>query len=153
MKYLLISSVLLSVKAFAFPAVGDYARYEARFRGEIMVMEKQLTSQNADQNTFTQVTRVLMKDEVLQEEIVEIASLWLYSREKVSNVLKNCLRREGAPGSIIIQGQNIKTCTFFNEESQLDYSIGMVPFGQVRFQVHLGGEEFLDFNLVKFIEK
>jgi hypothetical protein len=28
--------------------------------------------------------------------------------------------------------------------------IGPVPFGQVRFQVYLQGEEFLDFNLKKF---
>lgn len=32
----------------------------------------------------------------------------------------------------------------------MDYVIGMVPFGQLRFQYYLGKEEFLDFYLYDF---
>lgn len=150
MKYLLLLSVFLSVKSFAYPAVGDFVRYESNFRGETMVMEKSLIEHSPEQNTFTQMTRFLFRGEVIQEEILEIASLWFYTEEKVQNVLKTCTRREGALGSSVINGKVIKTCTFYNEGAQLDYTIGSVPFGQVRFQMFLGGEEFLDFNLVKF---
>lgn len=41
----------------------------------------------------------------------------------------------------------IPSCTFFSEDSQMDYTIGMVPFGQLRCQYYLGRDEFLDFYL------
>ena len=68
----------------------------------------------------------------------------------MQNVLNNCTRREGALGTWDLQGKEIPACTFFSEDSQMDYVIGMVPFGQLRFQYHLGKEEFLDFYLQDF---
>lgn len=150
MRFLPLLLIFFSFNTFAFPAVGDFARYEAQFRGEKVVMEKELLDFSFERKAFMQLTRLIMKGEVIQEQLLEIESLWFYTEAKVNNVLKNCLRREGALGKVEIEGKVIKTCTFYNEDAQLDYSIGMVPFGQVRFQLFVTGEEFLDFNLVKF---
>lgn len=150
MKLLSLLSLLISFNIFAFPAVGDFARYEAQFRGEKVVMEKELLDFSSERKAYKQLTRLLVKGEVVQEQLLEIESLWFYTEVKVNNVLTNCLRREGALGQEEIEGNLVKVCTFYNEDAQLDYSIGMVPFGQVRFQLFVKGEEFLDFNLVKF---
>jgi hypothetical protein len=50
-----------------------------------------------------------------------------------------------------IEDKVIKVCEFYNEDSQLSYMIGEVPFGQVKFQIYLQDEDFLDFNLTRFV--
>lgn len=150
MKALLLLSALISVKSFAFPSVGDYARYEAKFRGEKFVMEKSLVEYFPERRSYSQVTRIMLRGEVVQEQVNELDQMWLYTDAKVQNVLKTCTRREGALGVTMIEDKEIKTCTFYNEDAQLDYVIGTVPFGQVRFQIYVTGEEFLDFHLVGF---
>jgi len=150
--FFIIFLTLFSYQALAlnFPEVGNYARYEAILHGKKYEMKKALIDYNSDQDSFTQASKMTTGDQVLEDSVYQIGRQWFYTPEKVESVLKNCLRREGAPEKIEISGVLISACTFHNMDAQLDYTIGMVPFGQLRFQLYLGRSEFLDFHLVEF---
>jgi hypothetical protein len=150
MKYFLLLLILFPVLGWSFPSLNDYVRHEADYRGEKVIMEKSLIDYNTDADASLQLTRITFKGEVISEQEHVLQTLWFYTPAKVQNVLKDCTGREGARGHEMIQGKRIETCSFYHEDSQLTYSIGMVPFGQVRHQVYLGDGEFLDFNLVEF---
>lgn len=139
-----------SIVCSAFPVLDNYARYLAIYNGEIYEIKKMLYGYNSNHDSFMQISTLYKADQKLDERITELPRTWFYSPQKVQNVLNNCLRREGALGEETIQGERVKTCTFFNEASQTDYSIGMVPFGQVRFQLLWEQGVYLDFNLVNF---
>lgn len=134
----------------AFPQVGNYARYEAEYKGSIFELKKMLLDYDQERNTFFMVTKLSQDEETISEDYSELPYMWFYSNEKVENVLKTCIRREGAREIVIVSNQKIEACTFFNEDAQLDYTVGMVPFGQLRFQSYLGKGEFLDFYLKDF---
>lgn len=150
MKFLTLLSALISLNAHSFPRVGDYVRFEALFRGEKVMLEKELVEHYPEKNSYLQYTRITFRGEIIQEQTLEMDQLWFFTEEKIRNVLKNCTRREGALGKTEVQGQWIDTCIFHNEDAQLDSELGMVPFGQVRFQQFLGGEDFLDYYLISF---
>lgn len=150
-KYLFVLlSTLLPVQVFAFPALGDYARYVASFRGDSYEVKRTLTEYYPESNSFRHVWKLSKNDILIKEESTQLPYGWFYTEKKIENVLSSCVRREGVLGNELIQNEMIPTCAFFNEESLLDYSVGMVPFGQVRFQLRLTGEDFLDFHLVSF---
>lgn len=134
----------------AFPNEGNYARYLASFNGETYEYKKMLTHFNPQKNTFVQITKLSKGDEIIRESSNELAYMWFYNEAKVQNVLDTCVRREGALGDYVVQEQTIKSCAFYSEDSGLEYVIGMVPFGQLRFQIYLQNEDFLDFYLVNF---
>lgn len=144
----MISYLLLNL--LSFPEVGNYARYEAQYKGQIFELKKMLIEYNENKDSFLLVTKLSQNEEVISEDYSELPRMWFYSREKVESVLKNCHRREGARENVLIHGQKIEACTFHNEDAQLDYTIGMVPYGQIRFQSYLGKGEFLDFYLKDF---
>lgn len=150
MLQLLLMIFSLSALATSFPQVGNYARYIAHHQGKIYEMKKSLIDYDISSDSFLQVSKVSVDEEIMSESMNLLQSMWFYTPEKVNNVLKTCLRREGALGFTQISFQKVQTCTFYNEDAQLDYSIGMVPFGQVRFQEYLGQGQFLDFYLVDF---
>ncbi|MFM6928384.1 MAG: hypothetical protein ACKOX6_07960 [Bdellovibrio sp.] len=151
MKYLMVLVfTLLPFKVFAFPEIGDYARYMATFRGDAYEIKRTLTEYYPETNSFRHIWKLSKNGVVVAEESTQLPYGWFYTPKKIENVLSSCVKREGVLGEIIIQNQKVPSCTFFNEESLLDYSVGMVPFGQIRFQLHLSGEYFLDFNLVSF---
>lgn len=141
---------LVSTAAHAYPSLGDFVRYEAKYEGSMVVMEKSVLSHDVVENTFEVRTLVTYKDRVLQDETYALPHNFLYTPEKVASVLKNCEMREGAISNVVVQGKKLTVCEFYNEESQLTDMIGPVPFGLVRFQIYLEGEEFLDFNLSSF---
>jgi hypothetical protein len=141
---------LVSTASHAYPALGDFVRYEAKYEGSMVVMEKRVLHHDVSENTFKIRTLVTYKDRVLQDETFVLPHNFLYTPEKVASVLKNCEIREGAISHIEVQGKKLTVCEFYNEESQLTDMIGPVPFGLVRFQIYLEGEEFLDFNLTVF---
>lgn len=149
---ILITLLFLTFSAHAtdFPKEGNYVRFAAFHNGESYEYKRALISQDLENNTFVHIYTILKNDEVIIEMISELPYSWFYNESKIKSVLKNCHKREGALGEEIIENQKIATCTFYNEESLLDYSIGMVPFGQIRFQFYLGKGEFLDFHLVNF---
>jgi hypothetical protein len=89
-------------------------------------------------------------DSIYRDEVLSLPRSFLYSPEKIANVLATCVSREGALGHERIQGRTIEVCEFYNEDSQMTTILGKVPFGQVRFQEYLGEGEFLDFQLVRF---
>lgn len=133
----------------AFPELFDYARYTAQFGNKKYEIKKMIFEHDSLRDTFV-MTESLYEDNILQDErFLRLPKYWFYTPEKINNVIKNCTRREGALGRENIQGQEIQTCTFFNEESMMDYSIGNVPFGQVRFQYRFDGV-YLDFYLQNF---
>lgn len=151
MKYFYLSCLfLLSTNLYAFPEEGNYVRFLANHDGKVFEYKKSLFEFHAETNSFTMIEKISTDKEVISERVTVLPSFWFYTEKKVQSVLSNCTRREGALGTWIIQGKEIPTCTFFSEDSQMDYVIGMVPFGQLRFQYYLGKEEFLDFYLYDF---
>lgn len=151
MKYLIgLFLIALPSQVLAFPEPGDYARYVATFRGDTYEIKRTLTEYYPETNSFRQVWKLSKNGESVVEESKQLPYGWFYTEKKIENVLNSCVSREGVLGDVVIQDHKIPSCTFFNEESLLDYTVGMVPFGQIRFQLHLSGEYFLDFHLVSF---
>ena len=151
MKYFyLVCLILFSSKSEAFPEVGNYVRFLATHNGKVFEYKKTLLEFDSEMKSFTMIEKISTDDEIVQERVTQLPSFWFYTEAKVQNVLKTCTRREGALGKVLVEGKEIPTCTFYSEESQMDYIIGMVPFGQIRFQHYLGKNEFLDFYLQDF---
>ena len=136
--------------ALAYPSLGDFVRYEAKYEGSMVVMEKKVLNHHVTENIYEVRTLVTFKDRIIQDVTHALPYHFLYTPEKVASVLKNCELREGAISHVVVQKKQLTVCEFYNEESQLTDMIGPVPFGVVRFQVYLEGEEFLDFNLTAF---
>lgn len=151
MKFITFSLLLMfSSSVLAFPAEGDYARYVATLNGSTYEYKQSLIEYYPDRNSYLQATKLTKDGEIILETENELTPTWLYTRSKVENIFKTCSRRGGVLWFSMVGGQKFDTCTFYNEDSQLDYSLGMVPFGMVRFQEYLGQWQFLDFHLVDF---
>jgi hypothetical protein len=142
--------LLVPVFARAYPGLGDFVAHEAFYEGSIVRIEKRILTHDQIHDVFTVHTKATFRGEILQDQRLEIPRTFLYTPSKVSDVLKNCIRREGARGQVSVQSKTIEVCEFFHEDSQLTYMIGDVPFGQVRYQIYLEEEEFLDFFLKEF---
>jgi hypothetical protein len=147
-KFLLLCFV--SSFAYAYPSLGDFVRYDAKYEGSMIKMERKVLSQDTVQNTFEVRTLTTYKDQIIQDVTHVLPHSFLYTPEKVASVIKNCYAREGMLTDIVIQNKKLTVCEFYDEGSQLTNMIGPVPFGLVRFQNYLQGEEFLDFNLTYF---
>lgn len=151
MKFLLALTLLITtLNTWAFPAEGDYARYLASYKGEVYEFKRYLIEYYPDKDAYLHVSKLSLHETTISESWNILPRMWFYTEEKVKNVLKTCLRREGALETVVLKGERIQACTFHNEDAQLDYTIGMVPFGQLRFQEYLGSGEFLDFYLVDY---
>ena len=135
---------------WAFPAEGDFVQYIASYKNFPVVMEKKVVAHDSEHNSFTVSTITTYKERVIQDQLVELPESFLYNLIKIQHVLDTCVSREGALSLMLIQGKKMQVCEFYNEDSQLSDILGPVPFGQIRFQVYLEGEEFLDFNLNKY---
>lgn len=149
-KIILVLSVLWTCFAYSYPELNNYARYTATYAGKKYEMKRMLYAHNKELNTYSQVITIYENEKLLLEQTHELPYSWFYNPKKVQSVLDNCQRREGALGSETIDGNVIPTCTFFNESSQLDYSIGPVPFGQIRHQWRINSGAYLDFYLKSF---
>lgn len=147
-KFLLLC--LITTVAQAYPSLGDFVRYEAKYEGSMIVMEKKVLSHDTVEDTFEVRTLVTYKERIIQDVTHVLPHSFLYTPEKVASVLKNCYAREGMLTDLVIQTKRITVCEFYDEDSQLTNMIGPVPFGVVRFQNYLQEEEFLDFNLTYF---
>ena len=147
-KFLLL--LLIPTFAQAYPSLGDFVRYEAKYEGSMIVLEKKVLSHNTVENTFEVRTLMTYKERIIQDVTHILPHSFLYNPEKIANVIKTCYAREGMLTDLVIQSKKITVCEFYNEDSQLTDMIGPVPFGLVRFQNYLQGEEFLDFNLTYF---
>ena len=147
-KFLLLC--LVTTSALAYPALGDFVRYEAKYEGSMIVMERKILAHDTVEDTFEVRTLVTYQNRIIQDQIHVLPHNFLYTPEKIASVLKNCYAREGMLTDLVIGIQKITGCEFYNEDSQLTSIIGPVPFGLVRFQNYLQGEEFLDFNLTYF---
>ena len=153
MKALFFGFFLLSLFptfVWAFPAKGDFVQYVASYKNSPVIMEKRVVAHDNERNSFTVSTITIYRDRVIQDLLVELPESFLYNSIKIQHVLDTCASREGAVGRMVIQGKEMQVCEFYNEDSQLSDILGPVPFGQIRFQVYLEGEEFLDFNLTKY---
>ena len=148
--FLMLTLIITSLHALAFPQEGDYARYLATYKGEVYEYKRHLVEYYPDKDAYLHVSKLSLNETTLSERWNILSPMWFYTEAKVQNVLNTCMRREGALETVILNNQRIKACTFHNEDAQLDYTIGMVPFGQLRFQEYLGNGEFLDFYLVDF---
>jgi hypothetical protein len=149
--YLFIVLTFLPSLSWAFPSVGDFVQYQAIYKDAPVIMEKRVLAHDIDLNTFTVSLLTTYKDRVLQDQTNELPAGFLYTPLKIKHVLKTCEAREGAVGDMTVAGVKMQVCEFYNEDSQLTDILGPVPFGQIRFQVYLEGEEFLDFNLTQFV--
>jgi hypothetical protein len=149
-RYSFIVLALMPSLSWAFPAVGDFVQYQAIYKDAPVIMEKRVLAHDMDLNTFTVSLLTTYKDIVLQDQTNELPKGFLYTPEKIKRVLETCVAREGAVGNMTVAGIKMQVCEFYNEDSQLTDILGPVPFGQIRFQVYLEGEEFLDFNLTQF---
>lgn len=150
MKFLLAFALFVPSLVLAYPAVGDFVRYEAKYQGIIVAMERKVLSYDADADTMEVRSLLIVDGEVTKDQTFMQPKTFLFNAEKMANLLKTCLRREGIVGSETVEGITFKTCSFYNEDAMMTSTIGDVPFGDVRYQIYLQGEEFLDFNLVKF---
>ena len=150
MKFLLAFTILFPSLVLAYPAVGDFVRYEAKYEGDIVAMERKVLSYDANEDKLEVRNLVIFHGEITRDETFMLPKAFLFNAEKMANLLKTCIRREGVLGSESIEGKIIRTCSFYNEDSMMTSTIGDVPFGDVRYQLYLGDGEFLDFNLVKF---
>jgi hypothetical protein len=133
--------------AMAYPAVGDRVRYEAPYQGAMVIMEKEITGQDEAGEVFSVLTKTTWRGHILEERRVDLPKSFLYTPDKIADVIRNCVRREGAISTLEVLGSPMTVCEFYNEDSQLSSIVGPVPFGLIRFQVYIGGEDFLDFHL------
>ena len=143
---------LLPASGMAYPAMGDFTRHEAEYRGFPVIQERRILSHDADSDTFEVNTRSTYRGRVLEDVTRTLPRMFLYTHEKIADTLKHCAEREGAVSDIRLKGKILRSCEFYNEDSQLTTIVGPVPFGQIRYQIYLEGEEFLDFNLVDYAE-
>ncbi len=150
LKIFILCALWLPLLSFAFPNKGDYVRYEAKYDGDVVVMERTILNYYPERDSFLIGYLVTYRGKELEKVVYDTPKSFLYDEAKVANVLKTCVEREGAISIVDIMNKKITVCEFYNEDSMLTTMIGGVPFGQVRFQVYLEGEEFLDFYLVKF---
>lgn len=150
MKKYLSLLFLLPTLANAYPALGDFVHFEAKYRGSVVIYEKKVLAHNQADNTFEVRTLITYKGEIIKGQTHVLPYSFMYTAEKSAYVMKSCYEREGMITKLTISGKQLSVCEFYHEDSQLTYMIGPVPFGQVRFQEYLGGEEFLDFNLTYF---
>jgi hypothetical protein len=148
MKFLTLFILLSPIMTWAFPSKSDYVKHIADYKGSPVVMERSVIGIDGD--AFTVHSLITYKSQIISEKTVTVPSSFLYSNAKVENVFKTCESREGAISYVSVMGKTIKACEFYHEDSGLTYMIGMVPFGQVKFQEYLGDGEFLDFNVVEF---
>ncbi len=139
-----------SSSLWAYPEMGDFVRFEALYEGQVVTLEKKVLSHDLEKNTYRVRNLMLYKNEIIQDQTFELPHSFLYTPAKVQNVLETCESREGAIGDMMVEDKNVKVCEFYDENSQLTYMIGQVPFGQVRFQIYLKDEDFLDFHLKRF---
>ena len=147
---LLIIFFIYSINVYAYPELHDYARFEAPYNGSMVIYEKTIKDVDPEKQSYLVNTLITYKGQIIQEKEAVLPRAFLFTQEKIQNVLKTCASRGGARWHTEIQGQTIQTCSYYNEDSMLEEIVGDVPFGQIRFQIYLEGEEFLDFNLVKF---
>ena len=138
--------------AFAYPAVGDRVRYEATYEGSPVIQEKEILHQDPSAEVFGVHTITTYRGNVVEEKWVDLPKSFLYTPDKISDVIRNCVRREGALSTLSVLGAPMRVCEFYHEDSQLSYILGPVPFGLIRFQVYIGDEDFLDFHLTAKIE-
>lgn len=150
MKFLLALTLLFPSFVLAYPAIGDFVRYEAKYEGDIVAMERKVLSYDASEDKFEVRSLVIFHGDITRDETFMLPKAFLFNAEKMANLLKTCWRREGIVGDETVEGVTFKTCSFYNEDSMMTSTIGDVPFGDVRYQLYLGDGEFLDFNLVKF---
>lgn len=150
MKLLVLLMVLMPTLAMAYPALGDFVRYEAKFEDSKIIYERKILSHDEASDSFEVRSLILFKDQILRDVTHILPRNFLYTPSKVENVLKTCFEREGVITNLVISGKKISVCEFYHEDSQLTYMIGPVPFGQVRFQEYQGDGIFLDFNLTYF---
>ena len=142
-----LASFLFSLNTWAFPANGDFAQYTAKYQGFPVVMEKRVLAHDAESDQFVVRTLTTYRERVIQDQTLTLPRSFLYSLEKIKDVIQHCEAREGAVQVVQVLGAQMKICEFYNEDSQLTNILGPVPFGQIRFQTYIGGEDFLDFNL------
>ena len=142
--------LLLPSLSFAYPALGDFVHFEAKYEGSVIIMEKKVLTHNIENNTFDVRTLITYKGEIIKDATYTLPYSFLYTPEKIALIMENCYSREGMITDLVISAKKVKACEFYHEDSQLTYMIGTVPFGQVRFQEYLGNGEFLDFNLTYF---
>jgi len=147
-----LATNLFSLSSFAFPANGDFAQYTAKYEGFPVVMEKRVLAHDGDSDQFVVRTLTTYRDRVLQDQTVTLPRSFLYSLDKIKDVIQHCVAREGAVQVVQVLGAKMEICEFYNEDSQLTNILGPVPFGQIRFQTYIGGEDFLDFNLSAFTQ-
>lgn len=147
---LLIIFFICSLNAYAYPELKDYARYEALYGGEKVIFEKTIKEVDPEKQNFLLHSIITYRGQIIQEREGFVPRAFLFTQEKIKHVLETCTSREGARWHITLQGRRIETCSYYNEDSMLEEIVGDVPFGQIRFQVYLEGEEFLDFNLVEY---
>jgi hypothetical protein len=153
MKLILIAMSLFTLYrplAWAFPAKGDYVRYEAPYEGHPVIIEKEILDDLEEQNQFLIKTTTTYQGQVLRELIYPEDKFYTLTPQKIESILKHCVEREGARGTYTIGSQTVDVCESYNEDSQLTQMVGMVPFGMIRFQIYLEEEEFLDFYLTQF---
>jgi hypothetical protein len=148
--FLLLTSLLYSRITFSYPDKGDYVKFEAAFENDVILFEKKILSQNLENETFEVHSYFTFKGQTFREQRLIFPRTFLFTPEKIEHVLQTCVRREGALGEVIIKNKKIKVCEYYNEDSQLTEIVGSVPFGQIRFQIYLEGETFLDFHLKEF---
>ena len=147
---LLIIFFTCSQNVFAYPQVKDYVRYEAPYKDSKIIIEKTVKESDPERQRFLVYTLITFKGTILDEKEFVTPRSSMFNKQKIENILKTCHSRGGARWHIILQGQTIQTCTYYNEDAQMDQIVGDVPFGQIRFQIYLGNAEFLDFNLTQF---
>lgn len=143
---------LLPVSAMAYPEAGDFTRHEAPYRGFPVIMERRVLSHDSTTDTFEVSTLTTYRGQVIENHTRTLPRNFLYTPDKISDTLRHCVEREGAISDIRILGRTHRSCEFYNEDSQLTTILGPVPFGQIRFQIYLEGEDFLDFNLVDYTD-
>jgi hypothetical protein len=146
----IVSIGLFSEISHSYPRQGDYVRFEANYKDSKVQFEKEIISEDSDAEIFEVRSFYTYKGQILKEQIVSLPKTFLFTPEKIKHVLETCVQREGALGEITLQNKKIKLCEYYNEDSQLTDMVGEVPFGQIRFQVYLEGETFLDFHLKEF---
>ncbi|MGE5084786.1 MAG: hypothetical protein ACM3MG_00695 [Bacillota bacterium] len=136
MRYFLLSLILASSQAFAYPSVGDKVTWSGTLKNPLgESSEVLITKEVIDFNQDTKHWKIKIQTHIgkeSSEEIVDVADL--FTHERYENILKNCESQGGVIEEVITNPGKYKTCktrTITEDGILVEKWMGDIPFGVV----------------------
>ena len=94
MKVILFLICFLPALSFAYPALGDFVHFEAKFEDAKVIYERKVLAHDVASDAFEVRTLVTFKGNIIKDATHVLPRTFLYTPAKVENVLKTCFDRE-----------------------------------------------------------